>query len=98
MSTNVWIIIAAAVVTYLTRIGGHLVLSRFDKLHPRVKAALNAVPAAVLVSLVAPSLVVAGPAEIAALVAAGVVSLRFGPLTMFLTGAAVLIALRQIIG
>ncbi|MCB1469933.1 MAG: AzlD family protein [Rhizobiaceae bacterium] len=98
MSTNVWIIVAAAVVTYLTRIGGHLVLSRFDKLHPRVEAALNAVPAAVLISLLAPSLVVAGPAEIAALVVAGVVSLRFGPLTMFLTGAAVLIALRQIIG
>ena len=41
---NVWTIIAAAVVTYGTRIGGHLVLSRFKRVPPRVDAALNAVP------------------------------------------------------
>ena len=28
----------AAVMTYLTRIGGHLVLSRFEHIHPRVEA------------------------------------------------------------
>ncbi|TKB48810.1 MAG: AzlD family protein, partial [Mesorhizobium sp.] len=30
MSTTLWIIIAASIATYLTRIGGHLVISRFD--------------------------------------------------------------------
>ena len=30
MSTTLWIIFAGAVLTYLTRVGGHLVLSRFD--------------------------------------------------------------------
>jgi hypothetical protein len=30
MSTTVWIILAGAVATYLTRVGGHLVLSRFE--------------------------------------------------------------------
>ncbi len=98
MSTTVWIIIAAAIATYLTRVGGHLVLSRFDKIHPRVEAGLNAVPAAVLTTLVAPAAMNAGPAELIALTVAGLVSLRTGMLTMFLAGAAVLIALRQFMG
>ena len=98
MSTTIWIIAAAAVATYLTRVGGHLVLSRLQTVHPRVEAALNAVPAAVLTTLVAPSLLNAGPAEWAALVVAGLVSLRGGLMTMFLVGAAVLILLRQLVG
>lgn len=98
MSTTVWIILAAAVATYLTRVGGHLVLSRFERIHPRVEAGLNAVPAAVLTTLVAPALLTAGPAEWAALVVGGVVALRGGLLTMFLAGAAVLIVLRQFMG
>jgi len=44
MSSTFWIIIAGAIATYLTRIGGHLVISRFDNIHPRVEAGLNAVP------------------------------------------------------
>ena len=57
MSTTFWIIIAGAIATYLTRIGGHLVISRFEHIHPRVEAGLNAVPAAVLTTLVAPAAV-----------------------------------------
>ena len=99
MSTTVWIILAGAVMTYLTRIGGDLVLSRFERVHPRVEAALNAVPAAVLTTLVAPAAISAGPAELAALVVAGVVSLIWsGMMPMFLSGAAVLIVLRHLLG
>lgn len=98
MSTHLWIIIAGAILTYLTRIGGHLVLSRFERVHPRVEAGLDAVPAAVLTTLVAPAMLTAGPAELAALAVAALVSLRFGMLTMFLVGAAVLIAMRQLVG
>ncbi len=98
MSDVLWIILAGAAVTYLSRVGGHLVLSRFERVHPRVEAALDAVPAAVLTTLVAPALVSAGPAELAALAVAGLVALRGGMLTMFLAGAAVLILLRQLIG
>ncbi|GAA4116730.1 AzlD family protein [Aminobacter aganoensis] len=98
MSTTFWIIIAGAVATYLTRVGGHLLLSRFERLHPRVEAGLNAVPAAVLTTLVAPAALSAGPAELAALAVAAVVGLRGGLMTMFLAGAAVLIALRHFIG
>lgn len=98
MSTTLWIILWGAVATYLTRIGGHLVLSRFDRIHPRVEAGLNAVPAAVLTTLVAPVAMTAGPAEWAALIAAVLMSLRFGMLALFLVSAAVLIAGRQIFG
>ena len=97
MSTTFWIIIAAAIATYLTRIGGHLVISRFDHIHPRVEAGLNAVPAAVLTTLVAPELLTAGPAEWSALIVAALVSLRGGLMSMFLVGAAVLILARQFV-
>jgi len=98
VSTVFWITIAAAVATYLTRIGGHLVISRFDNIHPRVEAGLNAVPAAVLTTLVAPAMLDAGPAEWAAIVVAALVALRGGLMSMFLAGAVVLIALRQFMG
>jgi len=95
MMVTIGIILAAAVATYLTRVGGHLVLSRFETVHPRVEAALNAVPAAVLTTLVAPSMLTAGPAEWVALIVAALVALRGGLLSMFLMGTAVLIVLRQ---
>jgi uncharacterized membrane protein len=98
MSITIWIILAAAVATYLTRVGGQLVISRFETLHPRVEAGLNAVPAAVLTTLVAPELLSAGPAEWVALIVAGAVSLRGGLMSMFLAGAVVLILARQFVG
>ena len=98
MSTTLWIILAGAALTYLTRVGGHLVLSRFEHIHPRVEAGLNAVPAAVLTTLVAPVAMSAGPAELIALLVAGLVSLRGSLIVMFLTSAAVLIGLRQTLG
>ncbi|MER8884442.1 AzlD family protein [Mesorhizobium sp. M0816] len=98
MSTTLWIIIAGSIATYLTRIGGHLVISRFEHIHPRVEAGLNAVPAAVLTTLVAPAALSAGSAEWATLIVAGLVSLRGGLMAMFLAGAAVLILARQLVG
>ena len=51
----VLLILALGVATYGTRIAGHLVLSRFERLNPRVEAALDAVPIAVITALVAPA-------------------------------------------
>ena len=97
MTTNIMIILASAVMTYLTRAGGHIVLSRFERVHPRIEAALNAVPAAVLTTLVAPTAWNATPAELAALVVAAAVALfTSGAMPMFLAGVAVL-ALAQFI-
>lgn len=98
MSETVWIILAGAVLTYLTRIGGDLVLSRFERIHPRVEVALNAVPAAVLTTLVAPAAFEATVPELAALIAAGVVALRGGMLAVFFAGVGTLVVLRQIMG
>ncbi|MBN9075323.1 MAG: branched-chain amino acid transport [Rhizobiales bacterium 65-79] len=99
MSTTAWVILAGAVLTYLTRIGGHLALSRFKRVPPRLEAALDAVPAAVLTTLVAPDvLFAAGPAEWSAIVVAGLVALKRGLLAMFISGAVVLIVLRQFVG
>ena len=94
MSTNFWIIIAAAIVTYLTRAGGFWILSRFESIHPRVEAGLNAVPAAVLTTLVAPQMAQGGVAELSAFAAAGIIGLRFGMIAGFLAGWGVVIALR----
>ena len=97
MTTNILIILAGAFMTYLTRAGGHMVLSRFDRVHPRIEAALNAVPAAVLTTLVAPAAWNATPTELAALVVAcGVALFTSGAMPMFVAGAAVL-ALAQFI-
>lgn len=96
MSTTTWIIIVGAIVTYLTRIGGYLVLSRFKRIHPRVEAALDAVPAAVLTTLVAPAAALGGPIEWTALAVAGVIALRGGLTVTFFCGAAVLIVLRNL--
>ena len=71
------IILLTGVVTYITRSGGYVVLSRFKSLHPRVEAALEAVPGAVLVTLVLPPALENGSLEILAMVVALVASLRF---------------------
>lgn len=95
-STNFWIIISAAIVTYLTRIGGHVVLSRFDKIHPRVEAGLNAVPIAVITAIVIPALVTGGWAEIITLLIAGFASLRISLLSVFVLGWVSIFLLRSI--
>ena len=98
MSQVVWIVLAAGVMTYLTRAGGHLVLSRFRRIHPRVEAGLNAVPAAVFTTLIAPAVMNASPAEAIALAAAARLGLWGGMIPVFLGGGLVLIVGRYILG
>ena len=57
------LIITLGLVTYATRIGGHLILSRFGRLNPRLEAALDAVPAAVMTAIVAPMALATVPAD-----------------------------------
>lgn len=98
ISTNLLIILAGALATYATRIGGHLVLSRFRTVPPRLDAALNAVPAAVLTTLVAPELITHGLAEAIALATAFVVALRFPFLVVLVAGWISVVVLRGLIG
>ena len=96
MSTTIWIILAGALCTYITRFGGHLILSRFERVHYRVEAALNAVPAAVLTAIVAAPASDHGWRELLVLVFCVLLSLRVSMMTMFFAGAALLVALRHI--
>lgn len=97
ISTNVAIILAGAILTYATRIGGHVILSRFSRIHPRVESGLDAVPAAVLTAIVAPAAITGGTPELAALAIAAVVALRFSLMSMFIAGALVVILLRNLL-
>lgn len=94
ISMNYWIIFFGALVTYATRFGGHLVLSRFKRIPPRVDVALNAVPAAVITTLVAPALVSHGPAEVITLVICLIAGLYLPMMGMFVLGWIVIAALR----
>jgi uncharacterized membrane protein len=64
-----------AQVTYLTRIGGYWLVGRVT-LSPRVESGLRALPGAVLVSLVAPTVLTTGVAEAIASVATVAVAAR----------------------
>lgn len=96
MSDFTLAILIGAVLTYLVRIGGHLALSRFEVLPPRVEAALNAVPAAVLTTLVAPAALTQGWPETFALIIAGIAALRLPMLGAFAIGWIAIVALRQL--
>lgn len=96
MTDTVLIIAGAAALTYVTRFGGHAVLSRFPRLHPRVDAALEAVPAAVLTTLVAPAAAQGGGPELASLALMAALSSRVSMLTAFLLAAATLVGARQL--
>ena len=71
-----WIILLAGGLTYLTRTGGHLLLARIGSIPPRLDAALNAVPAAVLTTIVTPALVSGGWPERIAILVCIVLALR----------------------
>ena len=91
----VWLSVACALLTYATRIGGYLVLSRFERIPARVEAALNAVPAAVMTTLFAP-LLLTGWHEALTLAVAGLVGLRLGLIPIIAIGVALIVLLRSI--
>lgn len=93
----VWLIMLCAAATLATRVGGHLILARFDRIHHRVEAALNAVPAAVLTALIAPALISNGPAEALAMLIAGVAGLRLSAIGTIAVGLLVLVMLRVLL-
>jgi len=80
-----------ALSTYATRAGGLWLANRFD-LSERAGAWLDAIPGAILVSLVAPTVLTGGPAEALAAVAVRTGSL---PLAMA-TGAVAVVVLRSL--
>lgn len=94
----VLLIAAAAVVTFLTRIGGYILIIKMTRIPPRVEAALNAVPAAVLTTLVAPAFFIGGWDTKVAMLAALLVGLRYPSTYMLVAGWIVVMAWRHSIG
>jgi uncharacterized membrane protein len=92
------LILAAAAATYMTRIGGYILITRMKTIPPRMQAALNAVPAAVLTTLWAPAFFIEGWDIKLALIAAGLVSLRYPGLIMLLAGWATAMVARHVFG
>ena len=94
----VLLIAAAAVATFLTRIGGYALITRMKTIPPRMEAALNAVPAAVLATLVAPAFFTGGWDVTIAMAAALLVALRFPGLIMLAAGWVAAMACRHLFG
>ncbi len=92
------LIVTLGLVTYGTRIGGHLILSRFGRLNPRVEAALDAVPAAVMTAIVAPMALATGPKESVAAVIAIVAALRLSMHATLILGVGALVVMRALFG
>jgi uncharacterized membrane protein len=84
------------VVTYITRIGGDL-LMRNRTLGPRMTAALNAVPPAVLMAVIAPSVLSAGLAEAIAGVITLIAAFRLPLLATIVVGVASLVLIRSLL-
>nr|WP_245206047.1 MULTISPECIES: AzlD domain-containing protein [unclassified Rhizobium] len=92
------IILAAAVATYATRIGGYILITTMKRIPPRMEAALAAVPAAVLTTLVAPAFFTGGWETKLALIVALLVGLRVSHTWMLVAAWAVVMAWRHTIG
>jgi len=93
-----WIILAGAVLTYMTRFGGHLILSRFQTIPPRVLAALDAVPAAVMTTLFAPVALTTGWPETITMALVALVGLRFNIIALLITAGVSIVVLRSFFG
>ena len=91
-------ILAAALATYATRVGGYVLIKSMNTIPPRLEAALNAVPAAVLAALVAPSFVYGGVDVTITLIVALLIGLRASSLTMLAIAWIFVVAFRQITG
>ena len=93
---SVFAIVLMALATYATRAGGLWLASRLD-LSERAGAWLDQIPGAILVSLVAPTVLTGGPAEALAAVAVVIVAVRTGSLpAAMLVGVVTVVVLRAL--
>jgi uncharacterized membrane protein len=87
-------IVLMALATYATRAGGLWLASRLD-LSERAGVWLDQIPGAILVSLVAPTVLTGGLAEVLAATAVVIVALRTGSLpAAMVTGVVTVVVLR----
>lgn len=90
-------ILAMALATYLTRVGG-LWLLKLANVKGRTRAALDAVPPAVLMAVIAPTVFATGPAETIASGITLVAAFRLPLLAAVGIGVASVVVLRLLLG
>ncbi|NRQ14139.1 AzlD family protein [Ensifer sesbaniae] len=90
-------ILAMAVATIATRIGG-LILIRYVTIGENQKRALEAIPPAVLMAVIAPTALVTGPSETIAAAATAVAATRLPLLASVAIGVISVALLRQVLG
>ncbi len=93
---NLAAILAMGALTYLTRILGFLIADRLPRSGP-VRIGLDALPPAVLVSVIAPA-VLSGPIEAAAALVTLLLALRLPLVVVVFAGVALVAALRATFG
>ena len=90
-------ILGMALATYATRVGG-LYLLRGVTVKGRLKSALDALPPAILMAVIAPTVLTTGAAEtIAAAIVAGTAFMRVPLIVTILTGVISVVLLRMIL-
>ena len=95
--TTLLAIIGMGVATYLTRLSGFYLLRGLNLSGP-MKAALDALPPAVLMAVIAPVILATGPVEtIAAAIPAGVAFFRLPLAVTIVVGIVSVVALRAIL-
>ncbi len=94
--TTLLAIIAMAVVTYFTRVAGLFVADRLV-LTGRAKAAFDAIPPAVLVSVIAPTALTTGWAEALAAAITAFAAFRLPLLATIVVGVVSVVVLRSIL-
>ncbi|WP_310619105.1 AzlD family protein [Flexibacterium corallicola] len=92
-TTTLLTILAMAVGTYVTRIGG-IVLVRFFTLSGRIEAALQAVPPAILMAIIAPKAFATGPEETVATILTALAAMKLPLLPSIGVGVASLAIMR----
>ncbi|OAP40595.1 hypothetical protein AU381_01400 [Sinorhizobium glycinis] len=90
-------IVAMAAATMLTRVAG-IVVIRFVTIGSQQKRALEAIPPAVLMAVIAPTALVTGPAETLATVATALAAMRLPLLPAVAIGVFVVAVARALIG
>lgn len=88
-------ILGMALATYATRLGGWLVVRRIE-LKGRARAALEAVPAAVLTAVIAPMALTTGPAETAAVAVTALAAIKLPLLATVVVGVGAVVLFRAV--
>lgn len=93
--TTLGTIVAMALVTYITRVAGLALAGRLD-FGPRARAALDAIPPAVLIAVISPSLLATGWRETMASAVTVLAATRLPLIGTVLVGVLAIVVLRHL--